>query len=128
MILIGHPLIASPNFIGVKSIEELLQKSSANDIVVLNELSVSSEVAQFCHKNQLAYALHCCTIKEAILANALGATYCIVPSSEAKKLQEIATEYLFDTKIVALIDTEDMLEALAIEGIDGVIFSHKLNP
>ena len=65
------------------------------------------------------------SIKEAVYANAMGAKY-ILPSAEIlQSVQKLAENYLFDSKVLALIENEDEIEQLALKNIDGVIF-HKI--
>jgi hypothetical protein len=126
MILIGHPYIEAPRFIKVTTTDEILEKSNATDMVVLENLSSSHKIAQFCQTNEIPYAIFCETITDAILGNALGANHLIASSQLAKVLQPIATEYLFDTKVLARISSESEIEALAIASVDGVIFNHHI--
>jgi hypothetical protein len=49
-----------------------------------------------------------------------GVRYALAPYPLAKKLQKAADAYLYDTKVLALIDTEEMIEQAARDEIDGV--------
>jgi hypothetical protein len=44
----------------------------------------------------------------------------------AKTAQNVAENYLFDAKILVLIEKEDEIEELALLGVDGVVFSNTI--
>ncbi|MDQ1268226.1 MAG: hypothetical protein QG560_869, partial [Campylobacterota bacterium] len=44
----------------------------------------------------------------------------------AKTAQNVAESYLFDAKILVMIEDEDEIEELALLAIDGVIFSNAI--
>jgi len=82
------------------------------------------ETMLFCKENGLEYAVKTVSIKEAVIANELGATYAVVPKDKAAQIQNIANEYLFDTKILqkAVFDWE--IEKAALLGVDGVLLNN----
>lgn len=61
-------------------------------------------------------------IVEAVLANAAGAKFIIVPCELASKAAKIAQNYLFDAQIAVIIKDEREIEALSEVGVDAVIF------
>lgn len=76
--------------------------------------------------NDIAYGVVINSIKEAIYANALEARYIICEKDLASKLQEIATNYLFDSKILAIIEKDNEIEELALKNIDGAFYKDLL--
>lgn len=76
--------------------------------------------------NSVKTALHVKNITEILYASSLGASYIIIEKELAKTAQNIAENYLFDAKILALIEDEDEIEELALLGVDGVIFSNAI--
>lgn len=76
--------------------------------------------------NSVKIALHVKSIIEILYASSLGASYIIIEKELAKTAQNIAENYLFDAKILALIEDEDEIEELALLGVDGVIFSNAI--
>ena len=68
-----------------------------------------------------------CSIKEAIYANSLNAKYIISEKELAKAIQKIADNYMFDSKILAVIETNDEIEEIAQSEIDGIIYKSILN-
>ena len=121
MIIIGHPWIESNRFLKVFSIE-CIEKSLPGDIVLLEPLVDSHNYAIHCQTNDMPYAVVVNTLEDALFANALGAKYIICEEDDALMIQPIATEYLFDTRILVLIHSEKEIAKIARGKIDGVIF------
>lgn len=61
------------------------------------------------------------SLKEFIVAAKCGVKYAIAGYGLAKQLQKAADNYLYDTKVLAIIDKEEELEQAAIDELDGVI-------
>jgi len=122
MLIFGHPWIESPRFVKVFTVEEIA-KSRAGDILLLEPLNVSIELARHAKANELPYAVTINSLKEALLANALGAHYVVCQHEQAIEIQKVAEEYLFDAKILVLVEGEREIETMARFGIDGVVFS-----
>jgi len=121
MLIFGHPWVESPRFVKVFSLEDIA-RTQREDILLLEPLSVSIDLAKHCRKNGLAFAVTIGSLKEALLANALEAAYVICQHEQAIEVQKIAEEYLFDTKILVLVEEERGIETMARFGIDGVVF------
>lgn len=125
MIVIGHPWVESPKFCKVFSKEDI-KKCAPGSVVVLEPLADSHKLAAYCQKNDIPYALPVNKLKEAIFANALGASYIICEEDDAMMIQPIAQEYLFDTRILVLIHEEKEMTKIARSLIDGVIFAEAI--
>ena len=121
MIIMGHSWVESPKFCKIFSQEDI-QKSTANDIVLLEPIVESHALAQYCKENTIPFAVTVNSLSEAIFANALGAKYIVCEEDDALIIQPIAQEYLFDTRILVLIHEEKEIDKIARSGIDGVIF------
>jgi len=121
MIIIGHPWVKGHRFCRVFSVGDI-EKSESNNTVLLEPLVDSVELAKYCQENGIAYAVTVNSLKEALFANALEATYIICKEEEALLIQPIAQEYLFDTKVLVLIHEDKELVKIARSGIDGVLF------
>ena len=52
------------------------------------------------------------------------AKYIIVPNNLLIQAQIIANNYMFDSKILAIIQNDDELEKAILNEIDGVIYKH----
>ncbi len=121
MIIIGHPWIKSGSFCKVFSQKDITQ-SAAKSTVLLEPLGDSHELAVYCKENSIPFAVTVNNLKEAIFANALGAAYMVCEEDDALIIQPVAQEYLFDTRVLALIHEEKEITKIARAGIDGVIF------
>jgi hypothetical protein len=121
MLIFGHPWIESSRFVKVFSIDEI-KKTEPGDVLLLEPLSESIEIVNYCRKNSLIYAVTVGALKDALFANELHAAYVVCQLENAIEIQKIAQEYLFDTKVLVLIEDEKEIETLARFGIDGVMF------
>lgn len=121
MILFGHPLIPSENFYHIDSIEQVSQTPS-NSIVVVTFSHHNIELLNHLFKNNISFAVFIENSIEAVLTHNLGASYLIVSLKNAKEIQSIAEHYLFDAKVLALInDDRELKEAINLR-LDGVIY------
>ncbi len=77
-------------------------------------------------KNNLSNAVVVSSIKEAIYCNALNSKYIICDKKLAKAIQKIADNYMFDSKVLAIIEDSEEIEKIALNEIDGVIYSNLL--
>ena len=123
MLIFGHPYIDSPNFIKINSLNDI-KFTKNSDIILLDGIENNLELAKYLKTNSISYAVYINSIKDAIFSNALDANFAICKFDIAKELQNIANEYLWNMKILALIDSDDMLEKVAMHSIDGVIYEN----
>ena len=79
-------------------------------------------MVRHCKANDLPFALTISSLKEALLTNALGAAFLVCQHEQAIEIQKIAEEYLFDTRILVLVEEEREIETMARFGIDGIVF------
>ena len=121
MLIFGHPWTNNLQFRKVFSTEDLsILKDS--EIALLEPVSESIALAQHCQRHSLAYVLTVGSVREALFANALGATFLVCQQEDAMEIQPIAERYLFDTKVLVLIDDDREIERMARFSIDGVVF------
>jgi superfamily I DNA and/or RNA helicase len=122
MKIFNHPWIESKPFYTIKTQEEI-KNTPPNSIVLLSPLPSSLDIAKYCQKNAIPYIIRVRSIKEAIFANLLGAKYTISSKELATNLMSIAQNYLFDTQILAEIESDSEIEEMAKANVDGVVFS-----
>lgn len=118
MILIGDSLIPFEDVSYVDSIWDI-ENSLPNSTLLFN---YDVNLLTYCNKNKLNFAIIVKNIKDAIYANALNSKYIICERKLAKNLQKIADNYMFDAKILAVIESEKEIEDVALAEIDGAIF------
>ena len=121
MLIFGHPWIKSKEFRKVFSIEDIKQAPS-DAVMLLEPLSDSITLAQYCQEQRITFALTVTSVTEALFANALGSSYLLSQVEDAARIQPIAQEYLFDTKVLTLVNSEKEIKKMAELSIDGVVF------
>ena len=121
MLFFGHPLIESEKFYTISKIDDV--KDTPSNSCVVFEFENSTKLINYLQTNGVNFALKVLNIEQLLLAAALDASYIMVPKSIAKQAQKIATEYLFDAKILCHIEQGDSLEEFASFGLDGVVYS-----
>ncbi len=122
MIIIGDYFIPYENIETINCVEDISLTQSNSTIV----FDFDKDIMVYCMKNDLSYAVKITNITQAIYANSMGAKYIISLDKIIESVQKIAENYLFDSKIMAIINGEDEIEQYAIKGIDGVIFQSSL--
>lgn len=119
MLILNHALICPLEIIRVDSTESLQNTLPSDFLVVSNNL----ELAKFCHENSIEYAGVVENLTQALLLVNLGVKYLICEDLErAREMQNLAENYLFDSKILLCITEESEIPKAAKAGIDGVIF------
>ncbi len=126
MLIFGHPWIKNLTFKKIFTLEAI-EEIKDDQIPLLEPLSDSANIAQYCQEHKIECAVTISSIKEAILANALECNYLMVQPEDAIEIQPIAQEYLFDSKVIALIENEKDIEKMARHSIDGVVFDGAIN-
>jgi hypothetical protein len=119
MIILGHELIPFDPLYKVTNIEDI--KKTAPNSTVLFDFD-NQKVLEYCKVHDISFALYVDSITKACISNALRAKYIVADYELSKKVQTIATEYLFDTKVLLIIEEEIQIELAAESSIDGVIF------
>ena len=122
MILIGDKLLPFENISFLSNIKEI-ENTKANSTVLFE---YNEEILIYSYKNELATAVIVKSIKEAIYCNNLNAKYIISQKELAIELQKIADNYMYDSKILAIIDSNDEFEQIAKCEIDGIIYRNIL--
>jgi hypothetical protein len=122
MILIGDKLIPFENISKISIIDDIKHTNSNSTIIFYFQ----EEILKYCFENELSSAVIVSNIKEAIYANSLNAKYIICKEDLAIKIQKIADNYMFDTRVLAIIENSDEIESVALNEIDGAIYKDLL--
>ncbi len=125
MIIIGHRFIPSENFFHVNNIDAI-KKTPPSSCIYLEFCEENLEIIHHARANNITFALGVTTVAEVLYASSLGATYILTQKNFSTIAQNLANEYLFDAKILSIIEEEEEIEELALQGIDGVIFANAL--
>ena len=100
MILIGDKLVPFEDVFLIKNIKDI-ENTKANSTVLFD---FEEEILTYCYKNELFCAVVVNSIKEAIYCNNLNVKYIISEKELSIELQKIADNYMYDSKILAIID------------------------
>jgi len=122
MLIIGYEQIPfAPQYL-VDGVEDIA-KTPPNSTLFLK--TYDEALMRYCFDNELSYSVCVETVSQLLVANALGASYIVTKNPERD--QKIATNYLFDAKILTFIKDIDEIEKLVETEIDGVIFESALH-
>lgn len=125
MLIFGHKFIPSESFYHVTNIDAINHTPSGS-IIYLDFSEENLDIITHARDNAVQMALKVSNITEVLYTSSLGAKYIVVSHTLAKTAQSIAENYLFDAKIVVMIQNYEMIEELAILGVDGVICSNAI--
>ena len=122
MLLYGHRFIPSDSFYHVLDIDSI-KNTPPSSVVHIEFCEENLDIIEHARINQVLTSICCKTITEIVYASSLGASFIVIHSDLCKNAVKIANDYLFDAKILVLIEEENEIEDLALSGVDGVIFS-----
>lgn len=122
MILIGDKHIDYEKIEIIKSINDIC-KTQPNSTLLFD---FDINILKYTSENDLNSAVKVSNIKDVIYSSSLGAKY-ILPTNEIlNQTQKLADNYMFDSKILAIIENSDEIENMALNEIDGVIYKNIL--
>jgi len=125
MLLYGHRFIPSESFYHVLDIDSI-KNTPPSSVVHIEFCEENLDIIEHTKMNQVRSSICCQTITELIYASSLGATFIVIHPDLCKNAIKVANDYLFDAKILVLIQDENEIEGLALTGVDGVIFSNAI--
>jgi len=100
-----------------------LDKTPPNSVAVFD---FDIELLKECKKNGVKTASKVKDVKDLLFCNALECDFALVEKDFSDTAQKLANEYLFDTKIVQIIQDDSEIEDTALRGIDGVILKNSI--
>jgi len=118
MILIGDKNIPYEDIVKINNLDDI-KDTLPNSTVLFN---FDIKILKYTQKNDINSAVIVDNIKDVIFASNLNARYIIPINEILVQTQKIADNYMFDSKILAVIQTDDELEKIALEEIDGIIY------
>ena len=118
MILIGDKDIPYEKLEQINSIEDI--RNTQPNATLIFDFNI--EILKYIQLNDLKSAVKVKSIKEVIYASSLCAFYIIPTKDILDKTQKIAENYMFDSKILAVIESSNEIESVALREIDGVIY------
>ena len=125
MLLYGHRFIDSPTFYHIQDIQAIHNTPSSSAIFInFNEENL--DIIEHLNSNEIDFAIGVKNVTEVIYASALNASFIIVEKKISSTIQNIANNYLFDSKILVHLEDEKEIEEMALLGVDGVIFPNAI--
>jgi len=118
MILIGDKNIPYESIEKISSIEDI--KNTTPNSTLLFDFNI--ELLKYTQDNDLKSAVVVNNIKEVIYASSLDAFYIIPIQDILIQAQKIADNYVFDSRILAIINSPDEIQDMALKEIDGIIY------
>lgn len=122
MIILGDNIVPHIDTFFIDNIFNI-KNTKANSVVIFD---YDVELLKYSCKHNIDFAVIVNSLKEALYANALNASYIICKQDLDEKLQETAENYMFDAKILSIIENSDEIETIASKKIDGVIYKNLL--
>lgn len=123
MILLGDALVNYEDLFRIYHKEQILE-TKANSTIIFK---YNDEILKYAAQQELSFAVIVNSIKEAIYVNALHGKYIIANKELAQDIQKVAENYMFDSKVMAVIESNNEFEDIANHQIDGVIYKHILD-
>ncbi len=122
MLIFGHRFIQSKSFYHIQSIDAIPNTPPSSTLYIpFDEQNL--DIINYLTLNQITFALEVSSITEVMYASSLGASYIIVTKEILTMAQNIANSYLFDAKILIMIEDESEIQEMALLGVDAVLFS-----
>lgn len=122
MILIGDSNISCETLIKIEKKEDI-ENTIPNSTVLF---SYDLDTLHYTMENAIQSAVVVETLLEAIYAHNCNVRYIISTQELAIQIQDLADHYMYDSKVLALINSSSEIEELAKKHIDGVIYKKLL--
>ena len=118
MIILGDEIVPYENICFISTIDEIGNTKANSTLLFFYDV----ELLKYCYENELSSAVIVTSITEAIYCNSLNAKYIISDKHLAIQIQKIADNYMYDSKNLVIIDSNEEFEHIAKDEIDGVIY------
>jgi len=125
MLIFGHRFIPSESFYHILDIESI-SNTPPSSVIHIEFSEENLDIITHAIANQISTSICAKDITQVIYAASLEASFIVVHKELAKNARNIANEYMFDAKILVLVENETEIEELALVGVDGVIFSNAI--
>lgn len=122
MIILGDKIIPYENISFISSIGEIKNTKANSTLIFIYDI----ELLKYCYENELSSAVIVTSLTEAIYCNSLNAKYIISDKHLAIQIQKIADNYMYDSKNLVIISSNEEFEDVVKDEIDGVIYKDLL--
>lgn len=123
MILIGDENIEYETIEKINSIEQI-KSTEPNSTVLYN---FDFDILRYTKQNSVCSAVVVKNLLEVIYASTFDVKYIIVKKNIAQEAQKIANNYMLDSKILVVIESNEEIVENSIDEIDGVIYKNLLD-
>ena len=118
MILIGDENVEYETIEKISTINDI-STTTSNATVLYN---FDFDILKYTQQNNINSAVIAKNLEEVIYASTFGVRYIVVKKNIVKQAQNIANNYLLDSKILVIIESSNDIVENAIDEIDGVIY------
>ena len=122
MIILGSTHISHESIAIISCIDDI-SNTKANQLLAFK---YDINILEYCAKNALSSIVVIKDIKEAVFCNSLNSSYIVCKADISKDIQDIAENYMFDPKVLEIINNDEQINKIAPKGIDGVIYDKLL--
>lgn len=118
MIIIGDNFVPFENISFISTIDDIKDTKANSTLIFFYD----AELLKYSYENDLSSAVIVTSITEAIYCNSLNAKYIISDKHLAIQIQKIADNYMYDSKNLVIISSNEEFEHIVKDEIDGVIY------
>lgn len=118
MIIIGDNFVPFENISFISTIDDIKHTKANSTLIFFYD----AELLKYSYENDLSSAVIVTSITEAIYCNSLNAKYIISDKHLAIQIQKIADNYMYDSKNLVIISSNEEFEHIVKDEIDGVIY------
>lgn len=122
MIILGDKIVPYENTAFISNKDEIKNTRANSTLIFYYDV----ELLKYTSENELPSAVIVTSLTEAIYCNSLNAKYIISDKHLAIQIQKIADNYMYDSKNLVIINSNDEFEHIAKDEIDGVIYKDLL--
>ena len=118
MIILGDEIVPYENISFISTIDEIGNTKANSTLLFFYDV----ELLKYVFENSLPSAVIVKSLKDAIYCNSLNVKYIVSEKNLAIQIQKIADSYMYDSKNIAIINSNEEFEHIAKDEIDGVIY------
>jgi hypothetical protein len=118
MIILGDEIVPYENICFISTIDEIGNTKANSTLLFFYDV----ELLKYVFENSLPSAVIVKSLKDAIYCNSLNVKYIVSEKNLAIQIQKIADSYMYDSKNIAIINSNEEFEHIAKDEIDGVIY------
>lgn len=118
MIILGDEIVPYENICFISTIDEIGNTKANSTLLFFYNV----ELLKYVFENSLPSAVIVKSLKDAIYCNSLNVKYIVSEKNLAIQIQKIADSYMYDSKNIAIINSNEEFEHIAKDEIDGVIY------